>query len=319
MVRSLKSPKNVTHYYSCIFRIVMVSAFLFWGIVNRTLAQRRNAAYETYINEYKDLAIEQMNRYRIPASITLAQGLLESRAGQSQLARKANNHFGIKCSGDWSGSYYVQDDDYRNERFRVYQNVRESFEDHSVFLQKKRYALLFQLDVKDYKGWAHGLKAAGYATNPQYGNMLINIIETYNLYQYDSKPKNKESVFVARQDINSSLEHRVFYNNKNYYIIARNGDTFESISKEMGVSRRKLIRYNELDKHYTIKSGDIIYMEKKQTRADKKYKKNPHVVVAGESYYSIAQKYGMRLKSVYKLNNITPEHSIQVGEILRIR
>lgn len=308
---------------SCTFKSALLSLFLHFmsfTFVVSIHAQRRNEAYLNYIDKYKHMAMEQMARYQIPASITLAQGLLESRAGQSELARKANNHFGIKCSGDWTGPYFVQDDDYRNEHFRVYKSVRESYEDHSRFLQKRRYASLFQLGQKDYKGWAKGLKAAGYATNPQYASLLINIIELYDLQRFDSKSFRSEDVFKERMDIEaSSLSHRVYYNNKNYYIIARAGDTFESISKEMGVSSRKLIRYNELYKTYQIKTGDIIYMEKKRSKASRQFRKKKHVVSAGESYYSISQKYGIRLKSIYSLNHFNQDHTIAVGEELRIR
>ena len=144
-----------------------------------------NQSYQTYINQYKDLAIEQMLRYRIPASITLAQGLFESRAGQSDLARQGNNHFGIKCH-NWTGPTQYHDDDAHGECFRVYQDAKESYEDHSRFLAKQpRYSRLFSLNTTDYKGWAHGLKSCGYATNPQYANKLIQIIELYRLQDYD--------------------------------------------------------------------------------------------------------------------------------------
>ena len=145
-----------------------------------------NQTFQQYIDQYKDIAIEQMLRYHIPASITLAQGLFESGAGKSELARKANNHFGIKCSGGWEGRRTYHDDDERGECFRVYDSVFDSYEDHSLFLVgKQRYQSLFQLKTTDYKGWAHGLKAAGYATNPQYAQKLIDLIQLYKLDQYD--------------------------------------------------------------------------------------------------------------------------------------
>ena len=141
-------------------------------------AQTRNRQYEEYIHKYKDIAVEEMKRYRIPASITLAQGLLESGAGKSALSRKSNNHFGIKCGGDWTGRTVRYDDDARNECFRAYKHPRDSYEDHSKFLKgRSRYAFLFKLKITDYKGWAHGLKKAGYATDPRYAYRLIDIIE----------------------------------------------------------------------------------------------------------------------------------------------
>ena len=154
-----------------------------WSMV---LAQSTSQAYWTYIDTYKDWAIEQMQQYRIPASITLAQGLLESNAGRSRLATKANNHFGIKVGGSWTGPYVVQSDDRPNDRFRKYKSARESYIDHSKFLQQRRYQSLYNLRPTDYKGWARGLKAAGYATNPNYADALIRVIEMYSLHQFDT-------------------------------------------------------------------------------------------------------------------------------------
>lgn len=167
------------HRIACILTIIC-TLFNF----NSALAQQ-NSAYVDYIQKYHQMAIDQMNRHRIPASITLAQGLLESAAGTSTLATKANNHFGIKVGGDWTGPYIVRDDDRKGEHFRKYKSAAESFEDHSKFLKKARYASLFELKITDYKGWARGLKQCGYATSPTYAQQLIKIIETYNLMQYD--------------------------------------------------------------------------------------------------------------------------------------
>ena len=150
--------------------------------------QSRNNQYEDYIKKYRDIAVEEMKRYHIPASITLAQGLLESGAGNGTLARKSNNHFGIKCGSDWRGKTVKHDDDARNECFRVYKDPKDSYRDHSKFLAgKQRYAFLFDLKITDYKGWARGLKKAGYATNPRYAHQLIDIIERYDLDKYDKK------------------------------------------------------------------------------------------------------------------------------------
>ena len=169
-----------------LYRLVFLTAIIFFAV--GVQAQRRNARYVEYINKYSDLAVEQMKLHKIPASITLAQGLLESGAGNSQLARKSNNHFGIKCGGSWRGRSVRHDDDARNECFRAYKHPRESYEDHSDFLKRgARYAFLFKLDITDYKGWARGLKKAGYATDPSYANRLITIIEDYDLYTPDRK------------------------------------------------------------------------------------------------------------------------------------
>ncbi len=284
---------------------------------------RQNTQYQQYINQYKDLAIQQMLRYRIPASITLAQGLLESRGGLSDLAIKGNNHFGIKCH-DWTGATTYHDDDLKNECFRAYNSVLESYEDHSRFLtEKPRYRSLFSLNTTDYRGWAHGLKAAGYATNPKYAYQLINIIELYQLDQYD-KAKTYDH-YIARHSgtervtpSNPSL-HPIYYFNKNYYVYAREGETFRQLGREIGVSYRKLAKYNERNKRETLHKGDIIYLKKKQKRAPKEFKHHPHIVKAGESMYLIAQKYGMRLESLYKKNNLTPDYQIRVGDSLKVR
>lgn len=265
------------------------------------------------------MAVEQMLRHRIPASITLAQGLLESGAGTSTLATEANNHFGIKCSGYWNGPYVVRDDDARNERFRKYKSAGESYEDHSVFLKQPRYTSLFKLKKTDYKGWAHGLKRCGYATNPRYAHLLIDLIERYELYQYDTYT----SAYIDSSDDDLMTEdfpsHIVYFNNDNYYIIAKQGDTFRDLADETGVSARSIRKYNELPKGYVIQEGDVLYLEKKRKRASRQFKGVPHIVQAGESMYGISQKYGIRLKSLYDMNDLTPDYEIQEGDTLRIR
>lgn len=280
-----------------------------------------NSKYQNYINQYKDLAMEQMNKYHIPASITLAQGLFESGAGLSQLAIRSNNHFGIKCHG-WQGRKTYHDDDERGECFRAYDHPGQSYEDHSKFLvQSPRYKRLFSLRTTDYKGWANGLKACGYATNPAYAKKLIDIIELYKLYKYDSgHGYDKFMAKHAYEDIpnyGSSL-HTIKMYNKNYYVVARRGDTFKSIGKEVDISWRKLAKYNERDKRDVLNAGDIIYLKKKQRHAEKTYKKHPHVVKVGESMYDIAQKYGIRLKSLYKMNHLSPDYQIKPDTQLRV-
>ena len=281
-------------------------------------AQTTNQAYWSYIDQYKGMAIDQMQRYRIPASITLAQGLLESNAGRSTLATQANNHFGIKVGGSWTGPYVLRNDDAPNEKFRKYRSAAESYEDHSKFLQGKRYQGLFQLSITDYKGWAHGLKAAGYATAPQYAYSLISIIERFNLAQFDTqssagkKAKTKKSNFFDR--------HTVYENNKNYFIVVEMGDDMATISKATGVSLRKLYRYNELSPDYVPTQGDIIYLMKKKKSASKQFKDNPiHIVDYNQSMHDISQLYGMRLENLYKLNHLPAEYAPQIGDILRIR
>lgn len=274
--------------------------------------QSRNKQYEEYIKKYRDIAVDEMKRYHIPASITLAQGLLESGAGQGTLARKSNNHFGIKCGGDWRGKTVKHDDDARNECFRVYKNAKDSYRDHSKFLAgKQRYAALFRLKITDYKGWAHGLKKAGYATNPRYAYQLIDIIERYDLYKYDKKGGlkwMKENPFP----------HEPFIANGLLYIKVQEGATWKSISKEFDISKRKLRKYNDLYKGYELQEGDILYLEKKNRKAPKGM--YVHVLRGGESMYSVSQKYGIRLKRLYKMNKMKLEDPApQAGTILRIR
>lgn len=275
-------------------------------------AQTRNKQYEDYIQKYCELAVEEMKKYHIPASITLAQGLLESGAGQSALARKSNNHFGIKCGGDWEGKTVRHDDDARNECFRAYKHPKQSYEDHSKFLAgRSRYASLFKLEITDYKGWARGLKKAGYATDPNYAQRLINLIELYNLDKYDKKGGLK----WMKENPNP---HQPYIANGLLYIVVRGGDTWKAISKEFGISQSKLRKFNDLYKGYALKAGDILYLEQKNRRADKEH--IVHVLRAGESMYSISQKYGVRLKNLYKLNKMEADSPApEVGTILRLR
>lgn len=278
---------------------------------------QRNSAYEKYFEKYKAVAIEQMAKYKIPASITLAQGVYESGAGSSQLARKANNHFGIKCHNGWKGRSVSYDDDERGECFRAYGSVWESYEDHSKFLTgSKRYSSLFHLKITDYKGWARGLKKCGYATNPQYAKKLIEIIELYDLDQYDTRRGKRKKSDDYWQPMPGE-EHRVYFRNENYYVVARDGDTFASIGEEMGVKGKKIAKYNERDYDYRLEAGDIVYLEPKKTEAA--HGNDYHKVVAGDSMYSIAQKYGIRLKSLYQLNRMPLYYEIQVGDELRLR
>ncbi len=278
---------------------------------------RKNSAYLDYIREYKDLAIEQMKVHRIPASITLAQGLLESGAGGSELARRSNNHFGIKCGSNWNGKTTRYDDDRRKECFRVYKTVRDSYEDHSVFLQKERYSPLFKLNIMDYKGWARGLKECGYATSRTYAKKLIEIIETYDLNRYDEEGLTKRQ--QKNEDVQMFIRGFATNNGVNF-VRAREGDTWKTLAKRVGISYRKLVRYNDAVKTLPLHQGDIVYLEKKKKRADKVYKRNPwHKVTAGESMHTISQLYGIRIEKLYKMNFKTMEYVPQEGDLLKIR
>lgn len=297
--------------------------FLFSISSMASWAQMRwNQTYQLYINQYKDLAIREMLQYRIPASITLAQAVFESGAGRSRLARLGNNHFGIKCH-DWTGRTIAEDDDALGECFRAYDHPLQSFEDHSKFLvNSSRYRRLFSLSMQDYRGWAHGLKACGYATNPRYAYKLIELIELYKLYVYDSARSYDHAMveYSGNQTVINQAKplHPIAIFNKNYYIRARRADTFKLIGEEIGVSYKKIAKYNERDKDDALTEGEIIFLKKKRKRAPKAFKNRPHVVKDGESLYIIAQIYGMRLSSLYKLNDFTPDHTIHVGDVVRV-
>lgn len=297
-----------------LFFLVFILSFLSVGAQTRW-----NAQYQEYVDQWSSVAIEQMNRYRIPASITLAQGLLESGAGRSDLAVRGNNHFGIKCHNGWTGPTVYFDDDQRNDCFRSYKTARESYEDHSRFLVNgRRYQSLFSLKMTDYKGWARGLKAAGYATNPKYADRLIEIIEVYKLYEYD-KGKVVRGEGERRDGAVNAVMRDVYIFNDRYYVLARRGDTYRTIGDDMGVSYRKLAKYNERDKNDQLEDGEIVWLEKKARKAPKQYKGVPHIVQPGESMYSIAQYYGIRVERLYKMNDLTPDYTIRVGDVLQLR
>lgn len=237
--------------------------------VEKVAERRADGKFETftttsYIDRFKDIAIEEMNKYGIPASITLAQGLLESGTGNSDLARYANNHFGIKCTNGWQGKGYYKDDDEKNECFRVYKDPDESFRDHSKFLLRSRYADLFKLDKDDYEGWAKGLKADGYATNPRYPELLIGIIEKYNLDQYDGNDRkrskrNREDRISSDTNSSTIMETPVVTNGNKY--VVKQGDTLYNISKRFGLTVDELKSLNGLTDN-TIKIGQELIVKK---------------------------------------------------------
>lgn len=296
-----------------IFSLFLLSVSLFEGHSQNI---SWNKSYQDYFDLYDDVAVEQMQKYGIPASITLAQGVLESGAGKSDLARKGNNHFGIKCNG-WTGRKTYHDDDELQECFRAYDNAYQSYVDHSVFLKSSpRYSRLFELKQTDYKGWAKGLKACGYATSPTYAQKLINIIELYQLYKYDKKGGFDH--FQIHQLEQGDLRH-VYSFNDNYYVVAKKGDTFRSIADDVNISYRKLAKFNERDKDDPIEEGERIWLKKKRRKGPKEYKRTPHKVAPGESMYSISQYYGIRLKNLYKINELPPTYVIKTGDILWLR
>ena len=277
---------------------------------------------EQYIDKYSEEAINQMVDYKIPASITLAQGILESSNGNSELAKYGNNHFGIKCH-NWEGQEIYQDDDKKNECFRKYSSALESFEDHSIFLStRNRYASLFQLDLKDYKGWAKGLKKAGYATNPKYAYILISLIEKHQLNKFDkstflakSKPTKKSSQ-RTRAAIHQPVMHEVkIHTNNIRFILAKKGDTFYSISREFDMGLWQIFKYNELQKGDILKVGDIIFLQPKRNRCKHAY----HIVQKGDDLSSISQFYGVKLKKISKRNNLSVDSKLIVGSKIYLK
>jgi len=289
---------------------------------------------EEYIELYKNIAIKKMKEYGIPASITLAQGILESGSGNSKLARIANNHFGIKCHKDWHGKTFYMDDDEEHECFRKYNKAEDSYRDHSLFLtQRGRYSFLFDYDIKDYKKWAHGLKKAGYATNPKYPQLLIRIIENYELAQYDSgkagKRKKKKENLVDLAEIaapvtadlikidTTATGRQLYTNNGKKLIIAREGDNYYDIAQEFGIYSWQLYTYNDVSKKHEVRSGELVYLEKKKRKADKKFK--THIVLEGESMQTISQIYGIKLKRLYSMNNLPEGIQVSAGTKLKVR
>lgn len=277
---------------------------------------KRYKIYDDYIDTYKHIAIDHMKKHKIPASITLAQGLLESGAGKSDLAVKGKNHFGIKCHSDWRGKKMYKQDDNPNDCFRVYGSAEDSYEDHAQFLKKQRYSSLFELKITDYRGWAKGLQQCGYATDKAYANKLIKVIEDYELYQHDKKSSGK-NVEKEEEVVTVLYKHTPYKTHNLIYVIAQDGDTYEAIAAEFTFKVKDLYKWNEVPNGFPLKSGDIVYFEKKKSKADKPY--YDHVVQVGESMHSISQKYGLKVKNLYKMNKKDFEYVPVEGDVLRLR
>ena len=279
--------------------------------------QRKIPSYEKYIKTYSALAIEQQKKYKIPASITLAQGLLESGAGQSDLARRSNNHFGIKCHSDWRGGRVYHDDDLRGECFRKYKRVEDSYEDHSKFLKRSRYDRLFQLKITDYKGWARGLQKCGYATDRAYANKLIKVIEDYELYRYDTGKVHKLTRQEKKKLKYPTVKYTIYRTYGLLYVYAKENDSFDQIAQNLDFPVKDLKKFNEVPEDFPLQKGDIVYIEKKKKKADKP--NYDHVVQVGESMHSIAQKYGIQIKSLYKMNKKDKDYVPEEVDVLKLR
>ncbi|MEZ4720522.1 MAG: glucosaminidase domain-containing protein [Flavobacteriales bacterium] len=307
--------------------ILFSTALLAQSVVAQSQPSEPRMSKVDYISKYADQAVREMHSSGVPASITLAQGMLESDYGNSPLAKYANNHFGIKCHKGWEGPTFIQDDDEKNECFRKYYEAYDSYRDHSEFLSgRDRYAFLFDLKTTDYKGWARGLKSAGYATNPKYADLLIRIIEENELHKYDEIVKIKEGE-VADVKVSPSRKHdsstpkvmevrsvNVSDNNIKF-VNANSGDTPASIAKKYNMGLWQILKYNDLAKNDVIMPGDIVYLQPKRNYA----KEDSHAVQAGESMRSISQQYGVKMKKLRKINGLSESYVPQAGDVIKLR
>lgn len=306
-------------------KLLITILFFILAAGGNTLSAQRKMSRQEYIDTYKDIAMRKMREYKIPASITLAQGILESGCGGSILATEANNHFGIKCHKGWTGKCFYHDDDEKGECFRAYQNAEESFDDHSIFLTTRdRYSGLFELKVDDYKAWAHGLKKAGYATNPQYAPLLIKIIEEEGLSLFDKlafdenyvvlvvekdDDKNDETTVADIPQTALPVPRKISVNasGRNIYeyngiklTYAKAGDDYFKIADDFDIYSYQLFNYNEKPKKHKLTEGEFVYLEKKKKKGAVEF----YVVQPGESINDIAQKTGIATKHLYKKNHM---------------
>lgn len=290
-------------------------------------ASAQTTTVENYINTYRPIAIKEMQRTGVPAAIKLAQGILESQSGQSDLVMASNNHFGIKCKSNYTGPYVLHDDDKPKERFMKYENPEQSYLDHSDFLRSKsRYAALFELSPEDYVGWAYGLKKAGYATNPRYPQLLINIIEKYNLQNYTLIALGKaESPEDLRQSLVAAIEMKVpvrkyptgnFKINSAQVIFIKKGTELAEIARQNGLTLERLLMCNDFSSNQVVANEDqLVFLQLKRTVGEKEF----HEVAEGESLYDIAQNEGVRLEALLKYNNLTKFASPAIGSKLYLQ
>ena len=326
-----------------ILRKTIFSA-LFLAILPLFSGAQTQMTREEYIEKYKNIAIAHMQYYGIPASITMAQGILESNSGNSQLSRSSNNHFGIKCKKNWTGEKVYHDDDEKGECFRKYPSVEESYLDHAEFLDSSpRYDSLFSYPSNDYRSWARGLKAAGYATAPDYAERLVAIIEKYNLHLLDqqdgdaiySSGKNakenaeyfaiqsnlnrQEAVGIDPFRISSSIHkgYNVYRTNNTCYVVAKKDDTYASLGKTFAISEKMLRRFNDVAKSDTLAENDIVYIERKKDRwlGDALL----HEVRENEDLHSLSQPFGIRKKNLARLNHLRTNSKVEKGQTIRIR
>lgn len=318
-------------------RVFLLSVSIMLHLLASAQSSNRNLSEEKitrsqYIERYAPYAVKEMLISGVPASITLAQGILESGDGNSVLSKNANNHFGIKCHGMWEGEKFYMDDDAKGECFRVYANVFESYRDHSEFLSgRERYASLFELRRTDYKGWAHGLKKAGYATNPKYPALLIKIIEENALAKYDrmtSPPEgaelpeasgivgDKQNTDSPKEAIVSTSQRQMYLRNDIRYLRVEEGDTYETIERLTQVRKRQILKYNDKANSAPLVAGELIYLQPKRS---KNRKHSYHFVAKGETLRWISQEYGIQMKHLYKHNELSLGEEPIVGQKVWLR
>ena len=322
--------------------------FFFAAVVCFSAKAQNNEAVSAYITQYKQLAIDEMIRTGIPASITLAQGILESNAGQCDLTQQSNNHFGIKCKIDWTGNVVYHDDDIKHECFRRYNSAEDSYRDHSDFLKSRpNYASLFSLDITDYKSWAYGLKAAGYATNPSYATMLITTIEKYDLedvtvaglqqtnqvviaaapvkqrdeYAFENidNPASKNNTVSGNNsntvETQPAYPDGIFTINQTKVVFAKAGTSMLALANKYNLAYGLLLAYNDLKDGDILRASTLIYIEKKPKRGDKDY----HIALPNENLHDIAQEEGVQLQSLIAYNNLSGDTHPKAGDKIILR
>ena len=306
---------------------------------------------QEYVRKYSVIAVSEMYRSGVPASITLAQGLLESGCGLSELALKSNNHFGIKCHNSWKGEKVYHDDDAKGECFRKYDSPEDSFRDHSDFLRyRDRYKFLFDYKTTDYEAWAYGLKTAGYATDPSYPSKLIRLIEEYDLHEYDTKPSSygkpsrgkhvkmkgeaKEEIVTVpesptvmeqsqpvvatkREQFSFILTRPMYVRNGVPFVTSVEGETCRSIAASQNLFLREILRFNDLDADVQLLPGTVVYVQAKKRHAAKGIDK--YVAEGGETMREIAQRYAVKLSSLYRLNGVGPDYIPREGDVIKLR
>lgn len=321
------------------YLFVIVFAFI---AISATAQKQDKVTY--YIKQYKELAIAEMQRTGVPASITLAQGIHESGAGGSQLAMASNNHFGIKCKSNWTGESVKHDDDAKGECFRKYPSSEDSYKDHSDFLKNgQRYAFLFSLDPTDYQGWANGLKKAGYATNPKYPQVLIKLVEDYQLQDYTlialgKLPSGNEETEIVKEEVKTKLTpdktvevepetvkvelesspafpEGEFKINDTRVVFAKKGTSFLSIAKQYSLDLSKLFDFNDMQPAIEVERDQLIYIQRKRKTGNEDF----HLIKVGETLHDIAQSQAIRLESLQELNWLKKNDIPAVGEKLSLK